>query len=68
LNHYSLALHNQIKSVDFVPEMTNPDAILVRSAKMYELEIGDNLKAVGRAGAHYRCSLACHPQSGALSR
>ena len=29
----------------------NPDAILVRSAKMHELEIGKNLKAVGRAGA-----------------
>jgi D-3-phosphoglycerate dehydrogenase len=29
----------------------NPDAILVRSAKMHELEIGENLKAVGRAGA-----------------
>ncbi|MBT4122933.1 MAG: phosphoglycerate dehydrogenase [Candidatus Ruthia sp.] len=32
-------------------EMTNPDAILVRSAKMHDMEIGDNLKAVGRAGA-----------------
>ena len=29
----------------------NPDAILVRSAKMHDMEIGDNLKAVGRAGA-----------------
>ena len=29
----------------------NPDAILVRSAKMHELEFGENLKAVGRAGA-----------------
>ena len=29
----------------------NPDAILVRSTKMHELEIGENLKAVGRAGA-----------------
>ncbi len=29
----------------------DPDAILVRSAKMHELEIGENLKAVGRAGA-----------------
>ncbi|MDP0560105.1 MAG: 3-phosphoglycerate dehydrogenase, partial [Candidatus Thioglobus sp.] len=29
----------------------NPDAILVRSAKMHELEFGKNLKAVGRAGA-----------------
>jgi D-3-phosphoglycerate dehydrogenase len=31
--------------------MADPDAILVRSAKMHILEIGDNLKAVGRAGA-----------------
>ena len=29
----------------------NPDAILVRSAKMHDLEIGDSLKAIGRAGA-----------------
>ena len=29
----------------------NPDAILVRSAKMHDMEIGGNLKAVGRAGA-----------------
>ena len=29
----------------------NPDAILVRSAKMHDMEIGDGLKAVGRAGA-----------------
>lgn len=32
-------------------EIANPDAILVRSAKMHDLEILDNLKAVGRAGA-----------------
>lgn len=32
-------------------EMSDPDAILVRSAKMHEMDIGDNLKAVGRAGA-----------------
>ena len=29
----------------------NPDAILVRSAKMHDMEIEKNLKAVGRAGA-----------------
>ena len=29
----------------------SPDAILVRSAKMHDMEIGDSLKAVGRAGA-----------------
>ena len=32
-------------------EVTNPDAILVRSAKMHDMDIGDTLKAVGRAGA-----------------
>jgi len=29
----------------------NPDAILVRSAKMHDMEIGSKLKAIGRAGA-----------------
>ena len=29
----------------------NPDAILVRSAKMHDIEIEKSLKAVGRAGA-----------------
>ena len=29
----------------------SPDAILVRSAKMHDMEIGNSLKAVGRAGA-----------------
>lgn len=32
-------------------EITNPDAILVRSAIMHDLAIGDNLKAIGRSGA-----------------
>ncbi len=36
---------------EIASEMGNPDAILVRSAKMHEMEIGNNLKAVGRAGA-----------------
>ena len=31
-------------------ELTNPDVILVRSATMHEMEIDENLKAVGRAG------------------
>jgi len=29
----------------------DPDAILIRSAKMHEIEIGKSLKAIGRAGA-----------------
>ncbi|HLF24097.1 MAG TPA: phosphoglycerate dehydrogenase [Burkholderiales bacterium] len=32
-------------------DIKNPDAILVRSAKMHDMEIAANLKAVGRAGA-----------------
>jgi len=32
-------------------DVKNPDGILVRSAKMHDMEIGSNLKAVGRAGA-----------------
>ncbi len=31
-------------------ELINPDVILVRSAAMHEMEIDENLKAVGRAG------------------
>ncbi len=31
-------------------EIDNPDVILVRSTAMHEMEIGDKLKAVGRAG------------------
>ncbi|MBA1148297.1 phosphoglycerate dehydrogenase [Ectothiorhodospiraceae bacterium WFHF3C12] len=32
-------------------EMAHPDAILVRSAKLHDMEVPDTLKAVGRAGA-----------------
>lgn len=32
-------------------EISNPDAILVRSAKMHDMEIPPSLKCVGRAGA-----------------
>jgi len=32
-------------------EMENPDAIMVRSAVMHDMEFGDNLKAIARAGA-----------------
>lgn len=32
-------------------DLKNPDAILVRSAKMHDMEIAPKLKAVGRAGA-----------------
>ncbi|MBW5291162.1 MAG: D-3-phosphoglycerate dehydrogenase [Candidatus Ruthia sp. Asou_11_S2] len=39
------------KDYEIASEMSNPDAILVRSAKMHDMEINDNLKVVGRAGA-----------------
>ncbi len=32
-------------------DSANPDGILVRSAAMHDMELGDNLKAVARAGA-----------------
>jgi D-3-phosphoglycerate dehydrogenase len=33
------------------PDVPNPDGILVRSAKLHDLDLGDNLKAIARAGA-----------------
>lgn len=35
----------------FSEDMANPDAVLVRSASMHEMELGDNLLAIARAGA-----------------
>lgn len=32
-------------------DIENPDAIMVRSAKLHDMEFGDNLKAIARAGA-----------------
>lgn len=32
-------------------DIENPDAIMVRSAKMHEMEFGSSLVAIGRAGA-----------------
>ena len=32
-------------------DIERPDAILVRSASMHEMEFADNLLAIGRAGA-----------------
>lgn len=36
---------------EIASEITHPDAILVRSAKMHDLQLPDTVKAVGRAGA-----------------
>ena len=35
----------------FGDDVKNPDAILVRSAAMHDMELGDNLLAIARAGA-----------------
>ena len=36
---------------EIASEMSNPDAILVRSAKMHEMTLPASVKAIGRAGA-----------------
>ncbi|MBY5267993.1 phosphoglycerate dehydrogenase [Spiribacter salinus] len=36
---------------EIASEMSNPDAVLLRSAKLHDWDIPDTLKAVGRAGA-----------------
>ncbi len=38
-------------SYEVASEMTHPDAILVRSAKMHDLQLPDSVRAIGRAGA-----------------
>ena len=35
----------------FSPEMENPQGILVRSASMHDMELGENLLAIARAGS-----------------
>lgn len=40
-----------IESYEVSAEITKPDAILVRSAKMHDMEIPDSVQAIGRAGA-----------------
>lgn len=39
------------ESYEVATEIANPDAILVRSAKMHDMTIADTVKAIGRAGA-----------------
>jgi D-3-phosphoglycerate dehydrogenase len=38
-------------SYEVASEITHPDAILVRSFKMHDMEVPETLKAIGRAGA-----------------
>ncbi len=39
------------ESYEVASEIINPDAIVVRSFKMHDMEFGENLKAIARAGA-----------------
>ncbi|MDP4180809.1 MAG: phosphoglycerate dehydrogenase [Bacillota bacterium] len=58
---YNIQMLNSIskKGLELLPnedykvanDATNPDAILVRSANMLDMEFGSNLKAIARAGA-----------------
>lgn len=53
LNNISLAGLERLPrdSYEVASEITHPDAILLRSFKMHDMEIPASLKAVGRAGA-----------------
>ncbi len=53
LNNLSVAGLNRLprESYEIASEMLHPDAVLVRSANMHELEIPISVKAIGRAGA-----------------
>jgi D-3-phosphoglycerate dehydrogenase len=53
LNNISVAGLNRLprEKYEIASEITNPDAILLRSFKMHDMEIPQSLKAVGRAGA-----------------
>lgn len=43
--------HFQRESYEVASELLNPDAVVVRSFKMHEMEFDVNLKAIARAGA-----------------
>ncbi|MBK1649260.1 3-phosphoglycerate dehydrogenase family protein [Rhabdochromatium marinum] len=53
LNNISLAGLERLPRDRFeiASEISHPDAVLVRSAKMHDMEIPDTVKAIGRAGA-----------------
>ncbi len=40
-----------VNKYELSEDISNPDAIMVRSAAMHDMEFGDNLKAIARAGA-----------------
>ncbi len=53
LNNISVAGLDRLPrdQYEVASEIAHPDAILVRSAKMHDMEIPDTVKAIGRAGA-----------------
>ena len=53
LNNISVAGLDRLPrdSYEVASEIAQPDAILVRSAKMHEMQIPDTVRAIGRAGA-----------------
>nr|WP_207190883.1 3-phosphoglycerate dehydrogenase family protein [Halochromatium salexigens] len=53
MNNISVAGLNRLprEHYEIASELSHPDAILVRSAKMHDLPVPDGLKAIGRAGA-----------------
>ena len=53
LNNISVAGLNRLprEHYEVASELNNPDAILVRSAKMHDMALPDSVKAIGRAGA-----------------
>ena len=53
LNSISPVYHGILPDTEYnvAYEMENPDAIMVRSAGMHDMEINENLLCVGRAGA-----------------
>jgi len=53
LNNISVAGLDRLPrdSYEVASELSQPDAILVRSAKMHDMQLSDTVKAIGRAGA-----------------
>ena len=53
LNNISIAGLDRLprESYEVASEITHPDAILVRSAKMHDMQIPETVRAIGRAGA-----------------
>ncbi len=53
LNNISVAGLDRLPRDEYevASEISHPDAILVRSAKMHKMELADSVKAIGRAGA-----------------